>query len=521
MRRLIVSLILAAGLGSLLGLPSGQGLAPDRYYGAADNGLLIRIEEDEGRALYLQATLVDDHGRSRQLLRPLRLEPAAGDGRAYEEAGPARKSTAKVRVLFEKDDSALQWLQPAQLKTADGASVKIAGRHSLLSEASRRAAAERHFTLADKGLNEVYRRLRANMTPGDFAELRLNQLSWLKYRDHFIADGDDWDINGPGSIPFRQAQTARTLERTDFLLALERPPKGDPLLGGRYSDGIDWELRLDEIPQDGDRLFFLLQYSPSFRRGPEWPLPAAVSGIGSPGEDGRSWNLAGKPVMKNAEESESGLILAPSADRRSLTVSGTKPAPFNVKLYRTAEPAPAETPMRSLLLRLPAEIFDETTEGLDEAGKAGLARTGASGLFRLEEPAADFLRVWYPEGRVEIRRFPGSDGGAAIAVATANLRARAFGLWRIPAADEAPQPWPLERALPTLGASDFYEDPSDASAASRGLVEYRLFSGLAEVQAVWTGLNEGPEPDIDIDLAWNGVGFDILRSARPVQRHRS
>lgn len=520
-RRVIISLILAAGLALQPSLSSGPTPTPDRYYGAADNGPLIRIEEDEGRALYLQVSFLDDHGRSRQLLRPLRLEPAAGDDKAYEEAGPARGSGVKVRVRFEKDDTALLWLQPPQLKAVDGASVAIAGRHLRLNEASRRAGAERHFALADKGLNGVYQRLRREMTPGDFAELRTNQLQWLKYRDRFIADGDDSEINGPGSIHFRQAQTARTLERTDFLLALERTPKDNPLLAGRYSDGIDWELRLGEDPRIEEHLFFTLQYSLSQRRGPEWPLPAVVSGRGSRNEDGRSWALSGKAVNEISSDAVEALSLTPAADRQSLKISGSTPQPFSVRLRRVSDLSPAEEPMRAVLMRLPADVFDETTEGLSEAGKKELALSGASGPFRLEEPATDFLRILYREGQVELRRFQRTDGGAVIAVATANLRARGFGLWRISAADKTPQSWPLDQALPPLGASDFHQDPADAAAASRGLPEFSLRPNLAEIHADWTKLKDGPDPDIDIDLVWNGVGFDIVRSARPAQRHPS
>lgn len=513
-RRIAEFLVLAAGLGLSPAALPGPEPALDRYYGAADRGFLLRIEDDEGRAVYLSVDEVDARGRSRSLLRPLRLEPAAGNDRILEAAGPDRGRPGTIRISFDRETAALIWLQPAQWKFADGTSAEIAGRYPLLSEADRRTAAERRFALADRELNEIYRRLREGMPAGAFAELRLNQTLWLKFRDHFIADGDDMSENGPGSIPFRQVQTARTLERTAFLQALEKPPAGDGGLGGRYSDGIDWLLILDEDSRAGDHLFFSLRYSPSQRRGPEWPLPVSVSGCGRRNEDGRSWSLAGKPVMENAAEPEGRLILRPSNDRRILTVTGAEPAPFNVTLYRTAEPAPAETPMRSILLRLPAAIFDETTEGLDEGGKAGLARTGTSGPFRLEEPAADFLRVRYPEGQVEIRRFPGADGGAAVAVATANLRARGFRLWQFSADGGAPRPWPLEQALPPLEGSDFYRKPKDAAAASRGLTEFRLFPNLAEILASWMPLADGPEADIDISLVWNGFGFDAIRTSR-------
>jgi len=514
MRRITLLLILTAGLALRPSLSSNPTPTPDRYYGAADNGPLIRIEEDEGRALYLQVSLVDDHGRSRQLLRPLRLEPAAGDDKAYEEAGPVRGTAVKVRVLFEKDDTALLWRQPSQLKAVDGASVEIAGRHLRLNEASRRAAAERHFALADKDLNNVYLRLRRAMPSEDFAELRLNQRKWLKYRDRFIADGDDSEINGPGSIPFRQAQTARTLERTDFLLALERTPKDDPPLAGRYSDGIDWELRLGEIPQVGDHLLFVLQYSLSQRRGLEWPLPVIVSGCGSRNEDGRSWALDGKEVNEISSDIEEALSLTPAADLRSLMMSGSNLPSFGIRLRRVADVGPADEPMRAVLMRLPAAVFDETTEGLSEAGKTELALTGASGPFRLEEPATDFLRILYRDGQVDFCRFQGADGGAVIAVATANLRARGFGLWRISAADKTPQSWPLDQALPPMGASDFYQDPDDAAAASRGLPEFSLRPKLAEIHAAWTRLKDGPEVDFDIDLVWDGAGFEIVRTRR-------
>ncbi len=514
-RRIAGVLVLAAGLVPSPSPASDSGLVPDRFYGAAENGLTLRIEEAEDRGVYLQVNHVDARGRSRQLLRPHRLEPSAGDDRILEAAGPGRDGAAQtIRISFDRDKASLRWLQPEQLKFADGTPATVAGRHPLVSEAARRTAAERHFALADKELNETYRRLGKEMPAGNFSELQINQRQWLKFRDHFIADGDDREINGPGSIPFLKVRTARTLDRTEFLQTFANSASGAGSLGGRYSDGIDWVIRLDENPRIEGCLIFSLQYSLSIRRGSEWPLPVVVSGRGLRNGDGRSWNLIGKPVTENEAELENELILTPAADRRSLTVSGSKPAPFTVKLHRVAEPAPAESPMRVILLRLPAAIFDETTEGLSDEAKAGLAWTGTSGSFRLEEPAADFLRVLYPEGQVELRRFPRADGGAVIAVATANLRARSFVFWTISAAEEAPRPQPLEQALPPLQGSDFYRETKDAAVASRGLVEFRLFPNLAEIQAIWTRLHDGPEPDIEIALVWNGFGFEIERNPR-------
>ncbi len=269
-----------------------------------------------------------------------------------------------------------------------------------------------------------------------------------------------------------------------------------------------------KIREIEEHLFYALQYSLSQRRGPEWPLPVLVSGCGSRKSDGHSWTLTGKAVAEGSANAEKELLLTPAADRRSLEISGSTPKSFSVRLYRVADVGPADEPMRAVLARLPAAIFDDTTEGLSEPDKRTLLLTGASDFFQLEEPATDFVRVRYRDGQVDLRRFSRADGGAVIAVATANLRARSFGLWRISAADKTPQSWPLEQALPPLGASDFYQDPDDAAAASRGLLEFSLRPNLAEIHADWTRLKDGPEPDIDIDLVWNGVGFDVIRSGR-------
>ncbi|MBU1568177.1 MAG: DUF1311 domain-containing protein [Proteobacteria bacterium] len=498
----------------LLILVSSPSIAKESYYGEVEGGVEIRIEDDAAGVIYLQVLSVDRQGHSQSLLQPLRMEAIAERGHAYEAVGFSHGVSVPVRLSLEGDGATLKWMQPAQLKLANGTSVQIAGNHRLLSVADRRAAAERYFELADQGLNEAYRELRSRLTIEDFTELRNNQRRWLKYRDHYIADDDDTAVNGPGSIPFMQVKTMRTLQRTAFLQAFKKPLSGGNI-SGRYSDGIDWELRLNEMSLSGRHLFFILNYRVHEPQGPEWPEPILISGCASPTGNGQSWTITGKGNNIDPErDADSALLLEPADDGESVVISRSAQSPSNTRLYRIAELTPAEEPMRKILLRMPARVFDNTTEGLSEEDKTQLLLRGASGLFQLLELGINFVQVRYPGGEVDLRRFPGADGGAVIAVATANGRARSFEMWLLSAATDNPVPWSQKLALPQLRGADFFSQSKVTANIAEGLWDFSLRKDLAEIHVAWIGPADRLEADFAVDLIWDGYGFGVGRSAR-------
>lgn len=497
----------------LLVLVSNPLSAAESYFGEVDAGILLRVEDDASGIIYLQVSSVDRQGHSQTLLPPLYMKPIAENGHTYEAVGFVHGESVPIRLSVAGDGATLKWLQPAQIKLANGSPVQIAGNHRQLSEGDRQAAAERHFKLADQRLNDAYRQLRSRLSTEDFTELQGNQRRWLKFRDHFIADDDDTAVNGPGSVPYMQVQTMRTLERTAFLQAVQMPLSSGHICG-RYSDGIDWELRLCEVPLSGHHLFFFLKYRNHDLQRRDWPEPTWVAGCATPTGNGHSWTITSKGNNIDTEKAAEGaLLLLLSDDRKSVMVSRAVHPPFNTRLYRIAELTPAEEPMRTILLRMPASIFDNTTEGLSENDRAQLLLTGAAGPFQLQEPGMDFVQVLYSEGEVALRRFPRADGGAVIAVATTNGRARSFELWLRSTEKEIPVLWPPKLALPQLGMTDFFSEAQSMPTTAQGLLDFSLREDLAEIRVTWVGPSDGPQPDYAVDLIWDGYGFGAVRSA--------
>ena len=149
---------------------------------------------------------------------------------------------------------------------------------------------------------------------------------------------------------------------------------------------------------------------------------------------------------------------------------------------------PALKSMRRILLLLPEEVFDNTTEGMFEKNKALLANDGVSDIFdggearyELSEEGVDYLSVRYPKGQIIMLRFPGQDGSAVIAAATDNMRANTFELWRFPPDGSAPELLPLDQAFarPEGGTPSPYPDPMSPEVES---VYYSLNPESAEIQ---------------------------------------
>lgn len=497
MRSLLIWLFLGAAL-----CLAPNALA-DRYFAAEGGGVELWLEGDDAEH-YLQTRLIDSQGRVEVLMQPLELR-VDGEGWLQGE-GWAQGSPQSVRIR-PSSDGAIEWDAPARLSNAAGLSVTLSGTYTEVAAADRLATAKAHFADADRALNAAYRSLRESIAAEDFAEIRANQRRWLKFRDWFVADGDDAGINGPGTVPFIRLQTARTLDRVSFLQGLGKP-RAQPELSGRYSDGMDREIRLRAIPTVDKHAFIaLISELPGLHQGGIGE-PISISGRASPDEQARSWTasdgVSGNPIV--AEDAE--LLIEPALDFESLWLSSAASELFTDRLWFVAELQPATEPMRQILLMLPAQAFDHTTEGLSEKGKTPLLLAGYYEPFSLSESGLDFARLSYTEGQVDIRRFVMPKGDALIAVATRNVRALQFELWHLARGAEYAVRVPVRDFLPSMRAADFYEEPG---AAGDGVIEYRLSAELEEIEVTWRSGMDQASADYQFQLYWDHAGFGRYR----------
>jgi uncharacterized protein YecT (DUF1311 family) len=496
---------LGLGLAVLVILGSALHLwAADRFFGDDQGHIELRVEKDGERTIFLQAYRFNEHGEYMQLLHPVRLFNVAGHPETYrEEAGVLPQAEQPVMVRFDQRHASLQWLQPRRLAMPDGTLVELAGSHALLSEEVRLALAEARFRIADGRLNELYRLLRAGRAPEWFADLRHNQRRWLKQRDHFIADGDDYHLNGPGTTAFIREQTRRTRQRILFLEALAQPASAVSANGSRFGDGLGWELRLAPVV-DG-RSFFDLRGAHHHNNGDKLQLPPLLCGPAArEGNDG--WVLRGTGVGGKGSSGEHEPLTLIVDGGGGLLYRIDDPS-WSLRLYRLGELSPAQLPLPHLLLRLPPEAFDDATEGMNHAEKIALLERGESTFYRLEEQGADYLRVGYRDGAIDIRRYPGADGGAVLAVTISNVRARTFQLWRFSPQHETPRLWPLDQALPQPSRGDHSPHGETAIPEFLGRAEYFLFPEQEEIELMWADTADALPNVVSVRLLWDGGRF--------------
>ncbi|MCB1606450.1 MAG: DUF1311 domain-containing protein [Xanthomonadales bacterium] len=483
---------------------AGQVGASD-YFVSDDGAVELWLEADSDQDLvYLQTHRIDPTGRLDTLIQPLALE-VQEDGSL---GGQGWSQGAPVEIRLRRSDSEVEWIAPAQLSGRAG-SVRMRGKYATAVAEQRLSQAQHGFAAADKALNAAWRELRQRLAEEDFAEVRRNQRLWLKFRDWFVADGDDAGINGPGTVPFLRLQTERTLDRVQFLNRLGKP-RANPQLSGRYSDGIDRELRLRAIPTVDKHIFFALESQLPALHQPHQGGPISVAGRASPDAQARSWTATGDGVSPNPVVSaDSELLIEPALDFESVWLSSASSELFTERLFFVAELDPASEPMREILLQLPATIFDHTTEGLSEKAKTPLLLNGYYEPFRLSESGLDFAMLDYGEGRVQLRRYADRDGGASVAIATQNVRAYQFELWRVDPSGAVHKLDPHEQ-LPGMGAADFYRDEGSVH---DGQLLLELSADVPEIRASWLpSPDDESEPDFQLHWYWDNVGFGRYRS---------
>lgn len=419
------------------GSPGGE--PPRHHFGDATRPeIALSFEEPEaaGAPCFLDLELLAANRVETRAATPTPTRVSCRRTEAgWEISGTSRLEGRALafRASVRPDGSALEWASPKSVTLRDGSALPLAGRYPRLGEAARAAAARTAFEAADRELNAVYRRLVAARPPEAVAALRADQRRWLKYRDFTLVDGDDAASVGPGTASHLRQQGLRTLERVRYLGSLLDPPRtalGETL----YSDGRGGTIALRRL---GNSLAFAVQVGvPGFDvPGVPRDVPVRLTGVARP-SDPLAWEaLPEAMAVADGTWAPERLPLSLGADGRLRVEAAGKEAGLLARVLAgdyapLRRLAPAESPLRALVADLPAEAFDETTDGLEGAERQALLTTGSGGSFTIGAESADQLYLRFPGGHVRVAFFPGADGGAVLAVEQVNGRNLSLQLWR-------------------------------------------------------------------------------------------
>jgi uncharacterized protein YecT (DUF1311 family) len=436
----LVAIGLAAGAPALAPAAGSSGGEPPRHhFGDASRpevALVFEEPERPGAPCFLALELL---AGNRIEIRAATPTPTRATCRrtdaGWEISGTGRLEGRELafRASVRPDGSALEWTSPRSVTLHDGSVLALAGRYARLGEPARAAAARTVLEAADRELNAVYRRLVAARPPEAVAALRADQRRWLKYRDVTLFDGDDAVSVGPGTAAHLRQQGLRTLERVRYLGALLDPPRtglGETL----YSDGRSGTIAVRRL---GDVLAFSVRVGvPGFDLpGVPRDVPLRLSGVARP-SGSPAWEvLPGAMAVSEKTWTPERLRLSLGADGwLRLGAGGAEAGLLARALTGEYAPlrrlAPADSPLRALTADLPAEAFDETTNGLEGAERLALLGTGSGGAFTIGAESPDRLFLRFPGGHVRIAFFEGPDGGAVLAVEQVNGRNLSVQLWR-------------------------------------------------------------------------------------------
>jgi uncharacterized protein YecT (DUF1311 family) len=518
-------------LGSLLALAPAQAVVESveggvsHFYGAKSRPRIeikVEIEKDEDSPTYLSLVVLENNGvatrADTQLPNPARdRKTKAG----IELTGTNRLHGReyRYRANLSRDRSTLEVLEPKSVLLADGTKLELAGRYGDLSEKTRASAARAAFDPIDKELNALYGKLVATLDPAAQERLRAEQRRWLKYRDftaYFDADGDFAErVMGPGTAPHFRQQGQRTLERIEFLKSLLAKPPQVETANTLYSDGRGGTFAVGRVD---DAVFYSATvWYPHLRDSDESShhILCTVSGLARPAGE-NSWvakpeDLVATEAAWKAEplrlvfEPAGGLRVeaAGTAGRLARVVSGS--------YHQLRASAPAEEPLRSLLLQLPETAFEETTEGLSSAGKKSLALTGTGGTFKIEKETQDDLVLRHHDGTVELRRLKADDGTAVVAVEQTNGRNLFLHLWRKARAGDPFTLWenvPPKPPVEKFFAKELGDDAARIKGQSHQVIHFDKGQGLRITLEVRL---ETPQPDYYFSLNWDGCGFAVVR----------
>jgi uncharacterized protein YecT (DUF1311 family) len=482
--------------------------------------------EDQRRGdLWFNLTMFGANGVGQRASTSFPVDPAGlreADG-GLELGGTSRLQGREIRVraVVSRDRSSLEVTEPKSVLLADGTKLPLAGRYADLSEEIRASRAKAVLDPVDKELNAVYGKLVATLDPAAAEELRADQRLWLNYRDFTIMDSDGPGPDGPGSAPHFRQQARRTLERIAYLRAILSQPPAAGEGSALYSNGRGGTFAVGRI--DETVVFSASLRIPKLHSGdPRWGDDLTLGGLAGPA-GGNTWLAKPEDILtedvSNPDEwpVESLRLVFDPSGRLRVEAAGESVPPGPLArvvggtYHRLEALAPAQEPMRSLLVGLSERAFDDTTEGLESADKKALALTGRGGTFKLEKETADRLILSHHDGRVRLLRLAGADGVVVVAVEQTNGRNLTMQLWRKARAGDALRLW--EGALPKPPVEKFFATDLGAGLAKvrdQSAYVYQLHSGQGLDLSLEVRL-EKPLPDYHFSLDWDGFGFELER----------
>lgn len=484
----------APALGEAAGRPGGE--PPRHHFGdAARPSVALTFEEPErpGAPCFLELELLAGNRVETRAATPTPTRASCRRTEAgWEITGTSRLEGRELafRASVRPDGSALDWTSPRFVTLRDGSVHALAGRYPRLGEPARAAAARAAFEAVDRELNAAYRRLVAARPPEAVAALRADQRRWLKYRDLTLLDGDDAASAGPGTATHLRQQGLRTLERTRYLGALLDPP-GAALGETLYSDGRGGTIAVRRL---GEALAFTVRADipgfdlPNVPRG----VPLRLGGVARPSGP-LDWEaLREAMAVSDKTWAPERFRLSLGADGRlRVGTAGSEAGLLARVLTGEYAPlrrlAPADAPLRALIADLPAQAFDDTTDGLEGAERQALLVTGSGGSFTIGGETPDRLLLRFPGGHVRVVRFAGADGSAVLVVEQVNGRNLSVQLWRQAAWGEPFVAW--TEGLAARGRGVLHLDDSGALRRTR------------------PGSGSGRASDESHVLAWDGFGF--------------
>lgn len=483
--------------------------------------------EDQRRGdLWFNLTVFGANGVGQRASTSFPVDPAglreANGGLEFGGTSRLQGREIRVRAVVRRDRSSLEVTEPKSVLLADGTELPLAGRYADLSEEIRASRAKAALKPVDEELNAVYRRLVATLDPTAVEELRADQRRWLNYRDFTVMDSDGPGPDGPGSAPHFRQQARRTIERTAYLRAILSQPPAAGEGGALYSNGRGGTFAVGRI--DEAIVFSASLRYPKLHSGdPRWGDDLTLGGLASPA-GGTIWlakpeDIFTEDVSNPDEGTVESLRLAfdPSGRLRVEAADESLPPGPLARVvggtyHRLEALAPAQEPMRLLLVGLSERAFDDTTEGLESADKKALALTGGGGTFKLEKETADRLILNHHDGRVRLLRLAAADGAVVVAVEQTNGRNLTMQLWRKARAGDALRLW--EGALPKPPVEKFFATDLGAGLAKvrdQSAYVYQLHSGHG-LDLSLEVRSEKPLPGYHFSLDWDGFGFELERA---------
>ncbi|MDF1824159.1 MAG: hypothetical protein P1U68_05935 [Verrucomicrobiales bacterium] len=508
----------------------------------------IRVQksiEDDRNEANIEVYLFNSDGLPERIFASGLTPPVSLKAGVHEYRGRSTLDGAPIfwACSLKQRNHELRWIAPESVDLRDGRTLEFYGKQKgLYREASDKTRLERAlhaFGEHDRQLNREYTDLIAVTPAADLELIRSSQREWLTFRDSWIADGDNADHVGPGTISHTWMQAGRTLERRAYLNALNREVTSPPASGpGQYTDGSGKRLIWRPLSNSGNVAYFL-----DLREtAPPGPDHEALWGVASPSGpkgwisvDGlhRVFSSSGNPPPAEVrfQLTGNGRISVNPVSGEQRDEPGN---PIESAFLRVDDLTPSTEPMRQILVALPDRALDDLTDPLTAVAREELVATGKTlipgggperhRLNRIESESIHHLDVKVPFGGFTLARYPRPDGSGLVILLVRREQEQEIRLWEWKTGAE--EMIPVERVdyFPEILLNDFYDEEEVKEAATeaqgfpleKGIWNTLSFSALEPpalelIAPVPPSGGKEIEPIYRIEFPWNNVGFGLER----------